>query len=54
MKAEKVFGDNFFWVLGGIPKPNTEDSFEYYVIPSAVMAENVSEAHPATVKYAMS
>ena len=23
MKAEKDFGENFFWVLGGIPKPNT-------------------------------
>ena len=45
MKAENVFGNNFFWVLGGIPQPHTEDNFEYYIIPSAVMAENVSEAH---------
>lgn len=45
MKAEKYFGENFFWVLGGIPKPNTTASFEYYVIPSSVMAKNVVKAH---------
>jgi len=26
-KAEKYFGENFFWVLGGIPLPNTDKSF---------------------------
>lgn len=45
LKAQKDFGENFFWVLGGIPKPNTVNSFEYYVIPSSVMAANVSEGH---------
>ena len=45
MKAEKDFGENFFWVLGGIPKPNTNDQFEYYIIPASVMARNVVEAH---------
>ena len=44
-KAEKDFGQNFFWVLGGIPKPNTDAKFEYYVIPSSVMARDVVEAH---------
>ena len=41
-KAERDFGESFFWVLGGIPKPNTEQQFEYFIIPSAVMAHNVS------------
>jgi hypothetical protein len=45
MKAERCYGDNFFWVLGGIPAPDSEDLFEYFIIPSAVMAKNVAEAH---------
>lgn len=45
VKSEKDFGPNFFWVLGGIPKPNSTADFEYYIIPSAVMAKNVSESH---------
>ena len=44
-KAEKYFGDNFFWVLGGIPKIGQEVPFEYYVIPSKVMAKQVADAH---------
>jgi len=50
LKAEKDFGENFFWVLGGIPKPNTEYGFEYYIIPSSVMANNVLEAHQLWLK----
>ncbi len=45
MKSEKEFGPNFFWVLGGIPKPNTNPRFEYFIIPSSVMAKNVVKAH---------
>ena len=45
MKAEKDFGKNFFWVLGGIPKHNTTVNFEYYIIPASVMARNVAKAH---------
>src|SRR5271167_904271 len=41
LKAERLFGDNFFWVLGGIPKPEQEAPFEYYIIPSKAMAVNV-------------
>lgn len=44
-KAERNFGDNFFWVLGGIPEPGSARPFEYYVIPDRVMAENVARAH---------
>ena len=42
-KAEIDFGDNFFWVLGGIPDPGTDHPFSYYVIPSSVLAKEMSE-----------
>jgi len=45
MKAEKYFGPNFFWVLGGIPLPNSDAAFEYFIIPSADMSSNVGNAH---------
>lgn len=45
VKAEKDFGENFFWVLGGIPKPNTSKEFEYYIIPASIMARHVREDH---------
>lgn len=44
-KAEKDFGENFFWVLGGIPKLGDASPFEYYIIPSSVMAKSVYETH---------
>ncbi len=45
LKAEKDFGSNFFWILGGIPTTEQNVAFEYYVIPSFEMAKNVKEAH---------
>jgi hypothetical protein len=39
-KAEMPYGDNFFWVLAGIPEPPSP-GFEYYIIPSKDMAKNV-------------
>jgi hypothetical protein len=45
LKAEKAFGDNFFWILGGIPTPDQNKGFEFFIIPSKVMAENVKRAH---------
>jgi hypothetical protein len=47
VKAEKNYGENFFWVLTGIPKPGDSSGFEYYIIPSSVMAKNVLEGHQA-------
>ena len=41
----KNVGPTFFWVLGGIPLPDSNKPFEYYIIPSCDMAENVAEAH---------
>jgi hypothetical protein len=45
VKAEKDFGENFFWVLGGIPIPGSIANFEYYVIPSREMSKTIQEAH---------
>lgn len=44
-KSEVDSGDRFFWVLAGIPKPRTDKDFEYFIIPSSVMAANVSRLH---------
>ena len=41
----KNVGPTFFWVLGGIPLPGSDKPFEYYVIPSEVMARHVAGAH---------
>jgi hypothetical protein len=45
MKAMKNVGPTFFWVLGGIPLADSDKHFEYYIIPSGMMAKNVGEAH---------
>lgn len=45
LKAEKYFGENFIWVLGGIPTPDSDVPFEYFIIPSKVMSKNVSKSH---------
>jgi hypothetical protein len=49
-KAEKEFGENFFWVLGGIPGPESTRPFEYYVIPARVMAVEISREHALWLK----
>lgn len=45
LKAERPFGPNFFWVLAGIPSPDSSAPFEYFVIPAADMAHNVAALH---------
>lgn len=45
MKAMRDFGPSFFWILAGIPIPDSNQPFEYYIIPSHDMAHNVSQAH---------
>jgi hypothetical protein len=50
MKAAQDFGPTFYWVLAGIPRPDSERSFEYYIIPSKDMAQNVSQAHDLWLK----
>lgn len=46
----KPFGPSFFWVLGGIPRVGTDQSFEYYIIPADVMAHHVAYAHDLWLK----
>jgi hypothetical protein len=43
LKAERYYGDNFMWVLAGIPLPESLAPFQYYVIPSIDMARNVKD-----------
>lgn len=38
-------GTIFFWVLCGIPKPESEANFEYFIIPASEMAKNILERH---------
>jgi hypothetical protein len=45
LKAERPFGPSFLWVLAGIPAPTSALPFEYFVIPAADMARNVSILH---------
>lgn len=49
-KAEKYFSENFFWILGGIPAPESNSKFIYYVIPSKEMTANVLENHAVWLK----
>jgi hypothetical protein len=50
MKATRVFGPSFFWILGGIPPVGSDRPFEYYIIPSTEMAHHVSKAHELWLK----
>jgi len=45
MKAEKYYGENFVWVLAGIPLAHSREEFLYYIIPSKIMAEKVTQGH---------
>lgn len=45
MKAGRDCGPSFFWILAGIPLPESIEPFTYYIIPSHVMAHNVFDAH---------
>lgn len=45
IKAENNYGDNFFWVLGGIPEHGQDSEFVYYILPSYDMSKNVGECH---------
>jgi hypothetical protein len=47
MKAEREYGENFFWILGGIPSAEASSSFQYFVVPAKIMANKISTAHQA-------
>ena len=44
-KAEQNYGRNFVWVLAGIPEKDQHAPFEYFIIPSRVMSQQVKDAH---------
>lgn len=44
-KAERQFGEAFFWVLAGIPEPGSLLPFRYYIVPCKEMAMNVTDLH---------
>jgi hypothetical protein len=44
-KAERDYGRNFLWVLGGIQPPEVDAPHEFYIIPSADVPKNVFQAH---------
>lgn len=44
-KAEIDYGENFVWVLAGIPTPESDLPFEYFIIPSRDVATNVAAGH---------
>jgi hypothetical protein len=45
VKAERLYGQSFFWILASIPEPNQKHDFEYYVITAGEMAKNVKKVH---------
>lgn len=44
-KAEKYYGENFIWVLAGIPTADSDKDFEYFVIPSSEVSKYVKDGH---------
>jgi hypothetical protein len=44
-KAEKFYGERFVWILAGIPLADSDEHFEYFIIPSKEVSKNVSESH---------
>ena len=44
-KAERNYGERFIWVLSGIPHPDSDKEFEFYIIPSSIVSKNVSDGH---------
>ena len=44
-KAERDYGERFIWVLSGIPQPESDKPFEFYIVPSSIVSKNVREGH---------
>jgi hypothetical protein len=47
LKAEIDNGEQFIWVLSGIPEKDETDEFVYYIIPSNILSEQVRNSHKA-------
>jgi hypothetical protein len=39
-KAERDYGKRFIWVLSGIPQPESDKPFEFYIVPSSIVSKN--------------
>src|SRR5207253_325782 len=42
-KAELKYGENFVWLLAGIPEPHMEEDFVYFIIPAQELSAHISE-----------
>jgi hypothetical protein len=45
VKAERSYGESFFWVLAGIPLIESSEPFQYFIIPAAEIAYKVATFH---------
>ena len=45
LKAAHDYGENFFWVLGGIPKPPQDSPFCFYIVPSPILSAAIKRDH---------
>ncbi|HQH26536.1 MAG TPA: hypothetical protein PLP17_03995, partial [Oligoflexia bacterium] len=45
VKTKREIGPSSFWILAGMPLPASSRPFEYYIIPSKVMSQKISQAH---------
>lgn len=45
LKAELYYGENFFWVLGGVNISDLKKEPLIYVIPSNIMSEKIKGGH---------
>ena len=44
-KAEKYYGENFFWVLVGLPERGQDAELSFFIIPSSEMSEKIKTNH---------
>ena len=49
-KAERDYGEQFIWVLAGIPEPESDEPFSYFIVPSSELAPRVASAHAAWLR----
>jgi len=49
-KAEKDYGQLFFWVIAGIPEVSSKADFEYFIIPSPQFSKLIRESHDVWTK----
>jgi hypothetical protein len=44
-KSENDYGENFIWVLCGLPEVDDDTPPEFYIIPSSEMSKQISRSH---------